>query len=124
MSQQQEENEAIAHRFHMDIFQGCKLEVADEIIASDFVWRNPIIPSESQHGPESVKVPCIDRLPLNYLAVGTTLLAGLIHVILASKELSFNFLNEGTFFTIAGAAQMFWVLPMPVCLVVEFHKSI
>jgi hypothetical protein len=38
--------------------------------------------------------------------VGTILLAGLIHVILASKELLFNFLNEGTFFTIAGAAQM------------------
>jgi steroid delta-isomerase-like uncharacterized protein len=55
MSQQQIRNEAIAHRFHMNIFQEGKLEMADEIIASDFVWRNPIIPSESQHGPESVK---------------------------------------------------------------------
>ena len=66
MSQKQEENEAIAHRFHMDIFQGGKLEVADEIIASDFVWRNPIIPSELQHGPESVKKiasAVIDAMP-------------------------------------------------------------
>jgi steroid delta-isomerase-like uncharacterized protein len=55
MSQQQKRNEAIAHRFHMNIFQEGKLEMADEIIASDFVWRNPIISSELQHGPESVK---------------------------------------------------------------------
>ena len=55
MSQQEQENEAIAHRFHMDIFQQGKLEVADEILASDFVWRNPIIPPELQRGPESVK---------------------------------------------------------------------
>jgi predicted SnoaL-like aldol condensation-catalyzing enzyme len=55
MSQQEQENEAIAHRFHMDIFQQSKLEVADEILASDFVWRNPIIPPELQLGPESVK---------------------------------------------------------------------
>ena len=48
-------NEALAHRFHMDIFQQGKLEVADEIIAPDFVWRNPVIPPELQHGPESVK---------------------------------------------------------------------
>jgi steroid delta-isomerase-like uncharacterized protein len=55
MSQQQKRNEAIAHRFHMNIFQEGKLEMADEIIASDFVWRNPVIPSELQHSPESVK---------------------------------------------------------------------
>jgi predicted ester cyclase len=29
--------------------------VADEIIASDFVWRNPAIASEVQRGRESVK---------------------------------------------------------------------
>lgn len=51
MSQHQEENEAIAHRFNMDIFQDGKLEVADEIIASDFVWRNPIL----QCGPKKYK---------------------------------------------------------------------
>jgi predicted SnoaL-like aldol condensation-catalyzing enzyme len=65
MSQQQE-NEALAHRFHMDIFQKGRLEVVDEIIASDFVWRNPIIPSELQRGPESVKKiasAVIDAMP-------------------------------------------------------------
>ena len=66
MSQQQQENEAIAHRFHMDIFQEGKLEVADEILASDFVWRNSIIPPELQRGPESVKKiasAVIDAMP-------------------------------------------------------------
>jgi steroid delta-isomerase-like uncharacterized protein len=65
MSQQQE-NEALAHRFHMDIFQKGKLEVADEILGSDFVWRNPLIPSELQRGPESVKKiasAVIDAMP-------------------------------------------------------------
>ena len=66
MSQQEEQNEALAHRFHMDIFQQGKLEVADEILASDFVWRSPIIPPELQHGPESVKKiasEIIDAMP-------------------------------------------------------------
>jgi predicted SnoaL-like aldol condensation-catalyzing enzyme len=51
----QQENKILAHRFHMDIFQEGKLEVADEILASDFVWRNPIIPPELQRSPGSVK---------------------------------------------------------------------
>jgi steroid delta-isomerase-like uncharacterized protein len=55
MSQQEQGNEALAHRFHMDIFQQGRLEVADEILTPDFVWRNPIIPPELQRGPESVK---------------------------------------------------------------------
>jgi hypothetical protein len=42
MSQQQE-NENLANRFHMDTFQKGKLEVADEIIGSDFAWRNPTL---------------------------------------------------------------------------------
>lgn len=50
MSQQEQKNETLAHRFHTDIFLKGKLEVVDEIIASDFVWRNPIIPSELQRG--------------------------------------------------------------------------
>jgi predicted SnoaL-like aldol condensation-catalyzing enzyme len=54
MSQEQG-NEAIANRFHMDIFQLGKLEVADEILTSDFVLRNPMLPSELTHGPEGVK---------------------------------------------------------------------
>ena len=65
MSQQQE-NEDLAHRFHMDIFQKGRLEAVDEIIGSDFVWRNPIIPPELQRGPESVKKiasAVIDAMP-------------------------------------------------------------
>lgn len=63
---QQHDNETLAHRFHMDIFQKGELGVADEILASDFVWRNPIIPSELQHGPDSVKKiasAVIDAMP-------------------------------------------------------------
>ena len=63
---QQRDNEALTHRFHMDVFQKGKLEVVDEIIGSDFVWRNPIIPSELQRGPESVKKiasAVIDAMP-------------------------------------------------------------
>jgi predicted SnoaL-like aldol condensation-catalyzing enzyme len=63
---QQHDNETLAHRFHMDIFQKGELGVADEILASDFVWRNPIIPPELQHGPGSVKKiasAVIDAMP-------------------------------------------------------------
>jgi hypothetical protein len=45
----QQENEAVARRFHMEIFKEGKLEVADEILTSDFVLRNPILPSELTH---------------------------------------------------------------------------
>ncbi|MGH9977470.1 MAG: ester cyclase [Nitrososphaeraceae archaeon] len=53
--QNKEENEVLAHRFHMDMFQKRDLSTADEILATDFVWRNPLIPSELTHGPESAK---------------------------------------------------------------------
>lgn len=32
-----QENEAVAHRWHMDLFQAGKLEAADEILASNFI---------------------------------------------------------------------------------------
>jgi predicted SnoaL-like aldol condensation-catalyzing enzyme len=51
----EQENEAIAHRFHMEIFQEGKLVIADEILTPDFILRNPILPSELTHGPEGVK---------------------------------------------------------------------
>jgi predicted SnoaL-like aldol condensation-catalyzing enzyme len=51
----EQEYEAIARRFHMEIFQQGKLEVADEILTPDFVLRNPTLPSELTHGPEGVK---------------------------------------------------------------------
>src|ERR671931_1461855 len=50
----EQEYEAIARRFHMEIFQQGKLEVADEILTPDFVLRNPTLPSELTHGPEGV----------------------------------------------------------------------
>ena len=51
----EEENELLAHRFHMDMFQKRDLSTADEILAAGFVWRNHQIPSELAHGPESAK---------------------------------------------------------------------
>src|SRR5919108_3472171 len=47
------DNEAIAHRFHMDIFQDGKLDAADEIVAPDFVAHAPGGPEV--RGPEGVK---------------------------------------------------------------------
>ncbi len=48
-------NEALAHRFHRDIFQKRKLDVSDEILTFDFILRNPMLPSELTYGPEGVK---------------------------------------------------------------------
>jgi hypothetical protein len=39
----------------MEIFRERKLDVADEILAPDFVLRNPILPSEFIYGPNGVK---------------------------------------------------------------------
>ena len=52
-----EANKTLAHRFHIEIFQEGKLEVADEILNKDFVWRNPGFPPEMKplRGPEGVK---------------------------------------------------------------------
>jgi steroid delta-isomerase-like uncharacterized protein len=64
--QLEEENEVIAHRFHMDIFQKGDLFAADQILAANFVWRNPVVPSELAHGPEGVKKiasAVIDSMP-------------------------------------------------------------
>ena len=52
---QEEKNEVIANRFHTDIFQKGDLSAADQILAENFVWRNPNVPSELAHGPEGVK---------------------------------------------------------------------
>ena len=52
----EQENEAIARRFHMEIFQEAKLAVADEILTPDFVLYNPVLPLElAKGGPEGVK---------------------------------------------------------------------
>ena len=56
--QQEEEekkNEALALRYHNDIFQKGKLEAADEILSADFVLHNPTLPEELRKGPEGAK---------------------------------------------------------------------
>ena len=78
MSQQQD-NESLAHRFPMDIFQKGRLEVADEILASDFVWRNPLIPTELQRGRDSVKkiaFSVIDAMPDRKITHDDTIAVG------------------------------------------------
>ncbi len=50
-----EENETLAHRFHMDIFEKGNLTVADELVAPDFVIHFPGLPPELLHRPEGVK---------------------------------------------------------------------
>ena len=62
----EKETEAIANRFHMDIFQKGDLLVADQILATNFVWRSPAVPSELAHGPEGTKKiasAVIDSMP-------------------------------------------------------------
>ena len=54
-----EQNKALAHRFHMDIFQQGKLDVSDEILSPDFVWHTPP-GNPTIHGPEQVK-QAVDR---------------------------------------------------------------
>jgi len=64
MSEQQ--NESLAHRFHMDIFQRGDLAAADEILSKDFVFRNPALPPELRNGPEGTKKTAstvIDSMP-------------------------------------------------------------
>ena len=50
-----EGNEALADRFHMDVFQEENLDVADEILSPDFVWHGAFSPGEDQRGPEGTK---------------------------------------------------------------------
>jgi predicted SnoaL-like aldol condensation-catalyzing enzyme len=51
----EKENEALANRFHMDIFQKGHVEAADEILAPEFVLRNPGMPPELTNGAEAIK---------------------------------------------------------------------
>ncbi|HEY6536071.1 MAG TPA: hypothetical protein VIY08_09820 [Candidatus Nitrosocosmicus sp.] len=48
----EQENKALSHRFHRDIFQKRKLHVADEILTSDFLLRNPMRSFNLTRGPE------------------------------------------------------------------------
>jgi steroid delta-isomerase-like uncharacterized protein len=48
-----EQNKDLAHRFHMDIFQEGRADVADEILTGDFRWHGSMAPPAA--GPEGVK---------------------------------------------------------------------
>jgi steroid delta-isomerase-like uncharacterized protein len=52
---EEKENEVLALRYHNEIFQKGKLEVADEILSSDFVIHNPVLPEVVRNGPEGTK---------------------------------------------------------------------
>lgn len=45
-------NEALAHRWHMEIFHAGRLETADEILAPGFVFH---MPDQDVHGAEGAK---------------------------------------------------------------------
>ena len=47
--------QALAARFHEEIFQQGRLEVADEICAADFRWYGPGLPPEGGAGPQFVR---------------------------------------------------------------------
>jgi predicted SnoaL-like aldol condensation-catalyzing enzyme len=51
----EQENEVLAHSFHMEIFQKAKFSLADEILTPDFVLHNPVLPSEFSKGPQGIK---------------------------------------------------------------------
>jgi hypothetical protein len=53
--QQEDKNEALAKRYHEDIYQKGNLEVADEILSSDFVLHNPTLPEELRNDPEGAE---------------------------------------------------------------------
>jgi predicted SnoaL-like aldol condensation-catalyzing enzyme len=53
--QEEEKNETLALRYHNDIFQKGRLEVADEILSPNFVLHNPVLPEELRKGPEGTK---------------------------------------------------------------------
>ena len=53
--EEEDKNEALALRYHNDIFQKGKLEVADEILSPDFVLRNPVLPVQVRYGPAGTK---------------------------------------------------------------------
>jgi predicted SnoaL-like aldol condensation-catalyzing enzyme len=55
MVDEEEKNQALAIRYHEDIFQKGKLEVADEILSPDFIIHNPVLPEEVRKGPAGTK---------------------------------------------------------------------
>ena len=54
-TRQKKRRKKIKLRYHNDIFQKGKLEVANEILAPDFVLHNPLLSKELRNGPEETK---------------------------------------------------------------------
>jgi len=50
-----ENHEALANRFHMELFSKGDLTAADEILTSDFVNHGAGLPPELSQGPEGAK---------------------------------------------------------------------
>lgn len=50
-----EANKALAHRFHMDIFQKGDLGTAGQLLTDDFRWHGGFAPPQDPCGPEGVK---------------------------------------------------------------------
>ena len=50
-----QDNRALAHRPHEEVYNQGKLEVVEQIYASDFVMHSPGIPPNLPRGPEGVK---------------------------------------------------------------------
>ena len=51
----EQEKEALAHSFCIEIFQKGEFSLADEILTPNFVLHNPVLPYEFTHGIEGVK---------------------------------------------------------------------
>src|SRR5919201_7053990 len=51
----EQENEALARSFCVEIFEKGRFSLADEILTPDFVLHNPVLPPELTKGPEGVK---------------------------------------------------------------------
>lgn len=74
-----DEKKALADRFHMDIFQAGRLEVADEILTPDFAIHGPGYPPEWTRGPEGTKqlaTAIVDGIPDRRIAHHETVAEG------------------------------------------------
>lgn len=73
------DNKALADRFHTDIFQAGRLDVADEILSPDFVIHAPGYPPEWARGPAGTKQlasAIIDGIPDRQIAHHETIAEG------------------------------------------------
>ncbi len=74
-----DEKTTLADRFHMDIFQAGRLDIADEIVAPGFVIHAPGYPPEWTEGPEGTKqlaAAIIEGIPDRRIAHHETIAEG------------------------------------------------